>query len=97
MDRGTWVSTAFGQTYVWPRGELVYVYGAVEYVRRIAGEVTDTQPHRAVAVSSFASFEAFQEWCRTEGQPRTPPPALPRHPEARKSRPAGTSKPLEEG
>lgn len=96
MDRGTWVSTVFDQTYVWPRGTVVYVYGAVEYVRRMAGEITDAQPHRAVNVTSFTSFEAFREWCRADGQSRRAPPAPPLpHSKTQISRPTGTSEPHE--
>lgn len=97
MNRGAWVSAAGGRTYVWPRGEVVYVYGAVEYARRLAGEVTDAQPYRAVPVSRFATFEAFRAWCRIEGEPRTLPPALPRSPTNRKSCSTGISEPPEKG
>ncbi len=97
MDRGTWVATVFDQTYVWPRGEVVYVYGSVEYVRRMSGEVTDARPHRAVTVSRFANYDDFRQWCRAEGQPRTTPPALPIQPGARENRAVWPSAPHEKG
>lgn len=66
VDRGTWVVTVRAQTYVWPRGEVVQVYGLIEYVRRLSGELRDAEPHRSVHVRGFDRFEDFREWCRRE-------------------------------
>lgn len=84
MDRGTWALSIGGWVYVWPRGERVDVYGAVEYVRRLCGETRDAGPVDCVPVNGFANFEAFRAWCRDEHRCRVarsypPLPPLPQN------------------
>lgn len=67
MDRGTWVVTVDGETYMWPRGEIVQVFGFVEYTRRLSGETREAHPYRSIVLScSFEDFDAFRTWCRAE-------------------------------
>ncbi|MBE9374592.1 hypothetical protein IQ251_09045 [Saccharopolyspora sp. HNM0983] len=70
-----------GQVYVRPHGEAVYVFGLVEYVRRVSGEEDDAQAHRCVEVPGFADFDAFRQWCwayrRERARRQTPKPITP--------------------
>ncbi|GGJ01555.1 hypothetical protein GCM10011581_43440 [Saccharopolyspora subtropica] len=65
MDRGAWAFGIHGLTYVWPGGEVVQVFGFVEYVRRLAGEVDDARPFAFIPVRGFTTMEEFQTWCRS--------------------------------
>ncbi|WP_346072226.1 hypothetical protein [Saccharopolyspora thermophila] len=69
MNRAAWVYGIQGLIYVWTGGEAVQVFGFTEYVRRLAGEVTDAHPFAVVPVRGFTSLDAFHAWCeRGPGQ-----------------------------
>jgi hypothetical protein len=53
-------------TYVWPQGDVVHVFGDVEYVRHLTGEIRDAEPCRYLPVAAFNDFEDFRAWCRNE-------------------------------
>ena len=63
VERATWVVTVRDKTYVWPRGSVVQVFGRVEYVRRLTGELRDAQPAKLIRVSGFDDIESFRAWC----------------------------------
>ena len=59
--------TVEGETYVWPRGQSVQVFGFVEYTRRLSGEMREAHPYRSILLScGFEDFDAFRTWCRAE-------------------------------
>ena len=59
--------TVEGETYVWPGGQSVQVFGFVEYTRRLSGQTREAHPYRSILLSSdFEGFDAFRAWCRTE-------------------------------
>ena len=77
MERSTWVVTIGEWSYVWPHGTKVHVYGAAEYVRRLAGEVQDASPVRSILVNRFQDYESFREWCRADHRKREAASAPP--------------------
>ncbi|MER5394677.1 hypothetical protein [Saccharopolyspora sp. NPDC002686] len=68
MDRGSWTFGIGLNMYLWPGGKFVLVFGYVEYVRRLSGEIRDAQPFKTCEVGSFASVENFRAWCARDYQ-----------------------------
>lgn len=74
--------TVEGETYVWPRGQSVQVFGFVEYARRLSGEMREAHPYRSILlICGFEDFDAFRVWCRAERWSRAgqAQPPLPLH------------------
>lgn len=71
MDRRTWVCGMGWNMYVWTHGSFVQVFGFVEYVRRLSGELQDAQPFKVVSVRAFRSVKDFESWCKRDHQAQT--------------------------
>lgn len=69
-SQSSWVLTIRGTTYVYTRGEVVYLYGRWEYVRRLAGLREDAAPFAVKYVSPFRSYEDYSLWCKQQAANR---------------------------
>lgn len=61
--QASWVLTVRGVTYVYTRGDVVFLYWRWDYVARLAGD-PEAQPFATKWIGPFRAYEDYVLWCK---------------------------------